>query len=314
MQPVTPPIGGALGNDVVAFDSNEEQQVDEQKQDPDATISNFECDQAFSLDADAIIDGSITKFSPVVEGINDTGNDDFCLTGLETNGGWYEIDGNGKIITITACSVDSSKSLGVHVFTGRGSLCTDLTCVENQEQQKPNCGDSNDNGFAISFVAETGTFYHVLVSGLPFGVGSSRVANNIGSTSRRRLEPTEVTYDYELKVTEEDVPTNTECLLSSPAQFQSNIQGNTVGDEAVATLYDTCDSTEKTGVWYTVSEGTPKLDGSGVLVYQANACQDATSFNTEISVFRGDDCDSLQWYAQHSCYFVFLVLCVQSFL
>ena len=292
MQPVAPPTPGIGG---------EEEEEEEQ---PEllltcATIENVSCEKAFSIDSNTIMEGNITKCPPVVE-VEGT-----CLSGLETVGGWYEMVGNGNIYTLSACSMDPSKSVGINVFTAGDNnnadddKCSDLICIENQSRQVADCGSGDDgsinNGYKISWVSESKKTYHVFVSGLPIGVGSSSSSSSStsssSSSSRRNLKSNQDDYDYELKFSEEEIPLNTECKLSFPIPFKEPVEGKTVGDDSIATVYDTCKETKRSGVWYTFSDGEPK---DGILVYQANTCSTETNFNNEISVYRGNDCDSLE--------------------
>jgi subtilisin-like proprotein convertase family protein len=296
MQPIAQPLGEQFGgddedvNDSNNNNTNTGDDGDEEQQQQDATIENVSCEKSFSIDSDTIMEGSITKLPTVVD-VEGT-----CLSGLETVGGWYEMVGNGNIYTLSACSMDPSKSVGINVFTAGDNAnddddkCSDLICIENQSRQVADCGseeddnNTNNNGYAISWVSESEKTYHVLVSGLPIGVGSS-------SVSRRLLEPNQDNYDYELQFSEEEIPLNTECKLSFPVPFKEPVEGRTVGDDSIATVYDTCKETKRSGVWYTFSDGKPN---DGILVYQANTCSTETNFNNEISIFRGNDCDSLK--------------------
>jgi len=249
------------------------------------TMENGSCEKAVSLElpvefgTDIVVEGIIGTIPDTTYEDTDAKN---CLSGLETVGGWYDIVGDGNIYTLTACWIDPSKSVGIHVFTG--DACSDLVCIENQSRQNAKCGKNNNNGYAISWVSEGGKTYHVLVSGLPIGVDSS-------SSRRRLVDSTQI---YELKFREEEVPVNTECQRSVSVESQTPIKGMIVADDAVATVSTTCTGSATTGVWFTISDGTPtQKDGSGILVYEANTCNTQTNFNNEISVFRGSDCDSL---------------------
>ena len=202
-----------------------------------------------------------------------------CLTELETGADWYQVNGTGNAFKLNACASDPSTGLGISVFTGN---CTQLTCIEHESRQVANC---NANGYSISWVTELGKTYRIMVSGLPIGVDIA------SSSNRRRLEPN-IVPDFTLDIVEQSALENSDCQSSSAVAFETPVPGTTVGDSDSLTVYNTCSETktERTGAWYTVSEGTPTEDG--VIVYEANTCNAGSNFYNAMSVFRGD-CGSL---------------------
>lgn len=220
------------------------------------------------------VEGTI-RSSPVV------GIEGFCLSGLETVGGWYQVIGNGNVFTLTACSLEISKSVGISVFTGS---CSQSECIENQSKQITAC--ENGNGHATSFATETGAVYNVLVSGIPVGAPLPRsietFETNVAARRRLKLET-----DFQLEFTESEARPNSQCKTAFPATFQKPATGSTVGLLITA---KTCQGTEKSGAWYTVEGATPNDDG--VIIYEANTCNQDSNFYNTMSVYRGDKCDS----------------------
>jgi len=212
--------------------------------------------------------------------------DESCLVGLETIAGWYEVTGNGNVYTLRACSFDSSSSISITIFTGE---CSGLTCLGTQSRQVADC----QNGYATSWVTESGKKYSVLVAGLPVGIEPVLSTGGVDPVvpTRRQLQPVPGKSVFKLDFFEEEVPANNVCGQSTAITSETTAEGITVGGDS-ATLYNTCEETEKTGVWYSVSEGTPSEDG--VIVYEANTCNSKTNFYNTMSVFRGSNCDSLE--------------------
>ena len=223
----------------------------------------------------------ITSSLPPVEGTirsSPVGIEGPCLSGLETVGGWYQVIGNGNVFTLTACSLEISKSVGISVFTGS---CSESECIENQSKQITAC--ENGNGHATSFATETGTVYNVLVSGIPVGAPlPSSIETSEKARRRLKLET-----DFRLDLTESEARPNSQCRTAFPATFKKSVMGSTVG---LLTTSKTCQGTEKPGVWYTIEGATPTEEG--VIIYEANTCNQDSNFYNTMSVYRGDKCDS----------------------
>jgi len=214
-------------------------------------------------------------------------SDASCLSGLETVGGWYQVIGNGKAFSITVCTLEFSINVGISVFTGS---CAELECVEHQSNQVATC--SSGTGRTISFPSESGTIYQVLVTGLPVGAGmvdsyvvSGEVPLDVFSV-RRGLEPARQN-NFRIELKEFDSPENSKCGSALPAKFENPVDGNTMG---ILTTFKTCQNTEKSGVWYTISGIVPTDDS--VIVYEVNTCNPQSNFYNGMSVFRGDRCNS----------------------
>eukprot|EP00537_Pseudo-nitzschia_pungens_P011055 CAMPEP_0172385844 /NCGR_PEP_ID=MMETSP1061-20121228/3454_1 /TAXON_ID=37318 /ORGANISM="Pseudo-nitzschia pungens, Strain cf. pungens" /LENGTH=1877 /DNA_ID=CAMNT_0013115001 /DNA_START=415 /DNA_END=6048 /DNA_ORIENTATION=- len=263
-QPVLSPIGEGIPVKPPTAQKDQEQ-VDEDEE--LASEKNLSCENGIKLESNSMNSGIIST-STVLE------VDESCVTGLETVAGWYEVEGNGTVYTLRACPLDPSNSVSISVFIGE---CSNMTCVENQSRQVADC----DNGFTSSWVAELGQTYNVLVSGLPVGV-------EFASSTRRQLEP-KGGPGFKLDFTEEEIPANNACVLSTSVSSENAVEGITVGGNSVS-LHETCEETKKTGTWHTVSKGNSSDDG--ILVYEANTCSSKTNFYNAISVFRGD-CESL---------------------
>jgi len=236
---------------------------------------NLSCQNAVEISS------SMTPVEGALSAVPVVGLEGPCLSGLETVGGWYQVVGNGNIFTLTACSLETSKSVGVSVFTGS---CGKSECIEHLSRQIAAC--ENGNGHALSFTTEAGKGYNVLISGIP--VGSPLPGSTDGSTSsekeRRHLEPTEG--DFRLTLTESETPPNGKCGSAFPANFDKSVTGNTLG---LMTTFQTCQNNDKPGAWYTIEGGTPEKEDS-VIVYEANTCNQESNFFNTMSVFRGGSC------------------------
>lgn len=221
-----------------------------------------------------------------------------CLLGLETIGGWYQVIGDGNIFTMTACSLDISKSVGISVFTGD---CSELECIERQSRQIVDC--ENGNGRAISFASKPGTPYTILVSGLPIGadlLSSFDISSgsSFDSLLVRRLQEPKLEIDFRLEFAGSAAPNNSKCGTSLPITFGIPVEGSTMG---LLTTNKTCQDSEKAGAWYSVAGSVPTEDG--VIVYKADTCSFDSNFYHMMSVYRGDRCGS------HECVDVDVLPC-----
>lgn len=216
-----------------------------------------------------------------------------CLTGLESVGGWYQVIGNGNVFTLTACSLESSKSVGVSVFT---ESCSKSECLEHQSRQVAACG--NGNGHSTSFSTEPNKAYNILVAGIPVGAPLPSSTDSLFSTftNTRRLESNT---DFRLELNEAEAPPNSKCGSAFPAAFEKPVLGNTLG---LLTEFKTCHGSQKSGAWYTV-EGKEPPGNDGIVVYEANTCNAGSNFYNTMSVFQGDSC------SEHECVDVDVLPC-----
>jgi subtilisin-like proprotein convertase family protein len=254
---------------------------------------NLSCEKAelMNLD-DEPVEGTIRKKLVSQEG--------HCLSGLETVGGWYQVIGNGDVITLTACSLDVSKSVGVSVLTGP---CSEAVCLEHRSKQIVDC--KYGNGHALSFASEQDKVYSVLVSGIPVGAplqSSIAVSSTTAAELRRNLQKNLIS-DFQMWGTTSKAPENSKCGAPELADFVEPIFGDTLG---LLPTYNTCQDSQKSGAWYEVNGGTP-IDDTGIIVYEANTCNSVTNFYQSMSVFRGESCGSL------SCVDVDVLPCPSGF-
>ena len=213
------------------------------------------------------------------------GFDGTCVSGLETVGGWYQVEGDGAVVTLTACTVESNKNVQISVFDGS---CDSAKCIEDQTLQVAPCGDGN--GHATSFATEQGKTYFVLVSGIPIGAPLLSSFDALASDKEiRRLESTEE-IDFRLEMTQKAKPKNGRCEAAKSTNFNSGIKGDTAG---LVETYRTCQGDDKPGAWYTV-QGTESNELDGVIVYEANTCNQESNFYNTMSVYRGDNCNKLE--------------------
>mmetsp|Transcript_153 Transcript_153/g.388 ORF Transcript_153/g.388 Transcript_153/m.388 type:complete len:1944 (+) Transcript_153:467-6298(+) len=254
--------------------------LDEEKNSGFALMDgNLACETGIPIDSETTpVEGTIRSFSLF-------GLEGDCLSGLESIGGWYQVVGNGNVFTLTACSLDSAKSVGISVFTGS---CSELQCIENQSRQIAAC--KNGNGHSASFLSVKGMPYEILVSGLPIGAPlpiSGSDEEILLTPKDRRLDEDELVSDFMFNLTDSEEPPNSNCGTALPTSFKNPISGSTMGE---LTAFETCYDTEKPGAWYSVTGEQPKYDG--VIVYEANTCNPGSNFYNTISVFRGDECGS----------------------
>jgi hypothetical protein len=80
----------------------------------------------------------------------------FCGTGITAPGVWHSFTGTGQQVTITTCP-DEQFDTKLNVFSG---TCQALACVAGND-------DASDGAYCstVTFVAEEGVTYHVLVQG-----------------------------------------------------------------------------------------------------------------------------------------------------
>lgn len=276
--------------------SEEEKPSEEEEETDEETSKDDIFDERNLLCQNAIPFSSAT--SPVestISALPVLGIEGPCLSGLETVGGWYQVAGNGNIFTLTACSLEPSKSVGISVFTGS---CSESECIEHQSRQIAAC--ENGNGHSASFTTEDGKPYNILISGIP--VGSPLPGSEDSSTSsekeRRHLE-SDLTPDFRLTVKEQETPANGKCGNALPASFNKAVKGNTLG---LLTTFETCQGDEKSGAWYTI-EGSEPVEEDGIFVYEANTCNQESNFFNTISVFKGNSC------SDHECVDVDVLPC-----
>ena len=257
-----------------------------------STTDNLSCVTAVPfppIPTDSRSDSSATE--GIIRSLPLVGLNGPCLSGFETVGGWYQIAGTGNVFTLTACSLNISRNVGISVFSGD---CSRLECIEHHQQQAPDC--EIGNGYAVSFASKPGTVYHVLVSGLPVGTDLSNTVSSEVSLERRffddsfdvrRLRADLGNNSFRLELTETDAPLNSKCGTALPVTYGSAVDGSTVG---LLTTYKTCHGEEKSGAWYTI-EGKQQAERSPV-VYEANTCNQESNFYNTISIYRGDRCGS----------------------
>ena len=81
---------------------------------------------------------------------------------------------------------------------------------------------------------------------------------------------------------------NGNCQNAEPA-FSIDTTVKRISNIAYGKNYETCDGTEKQGVWYTIGAGSVPSNAT----IQANTCFDETEVMNSISVYRGDNCSIL---------------------
>jgi hypothetical protein len=97
--------------------------------------------------------------------VNATGDDDYaimCGNLASAPGVWYTVVGGGRFISASLCGDSTSYDTQIYVFAG--DSCKDMTCVNFNED---GCGIQS----RISWDAEEGQLYFILVSGFSTAVG-----------------------------------------------------------------------------------------------------------------------------------------------
>jgi hypothetical protein len=185
-----------------------------------------------------------------------------CIGLGDDVGSWYKIEGTlNETLTISACSQLTSFQPKLTVF--QGNACGELVCISTNNNKA--CGA----GSFVSWEASPSETYSVLVQ----GGGSNEYGN------------------FELKLgLENDICDSALGPLSinGGPVFGSTLQATTDGGDNLA-CFDTGTAVGGPGVWYTVL-------GTDVLL-EASTCSEQTTFDTQISVYKGSSCSSLSCVA-----------------
>ncbi|MCA9243732.1 MAG: hypothetical protein KDA32_07265 [Phycisphaerales bacterium] len=95
-----------------------------------------------------------------------------CGTTVSAPGVWYIMNGTGTNVTVTTCFDDTNYDTKLNVYSGD---CDNLVCVGGNDDDfgNPDCNFPRGIGFpsTVSFCAETGTDYLILVQGFSGAVG-----------------------------------------------------------------------------------------------------------------------------------------------
>lgn len=102
---------------------------------------------------------SVTSGSTV--GSTTTGNPGTCGTTMTSGTVWYTFEGNGQMVTINTCN-NTNFDTKLYVFSGS---CSSLTCVTGNDDA---CGTRSQ----VSFMANTGTTYYIIVGGFGSATGN----------------------------------------------------------------------------------------------------------------------------------------------
>ncbi len=125
--------------------------------------TNDECADALGLSSSSVF------------GDTSAASDDFapfCGTSLSAPGVWYIIEGTGTNLTVSTCDESTAYDTKLNVYSGS---CDNLVCVGGNDDDfgNPDCNFPRGIGFpsTVSFCAETGVDYFVLVQGFSGDVG-----------------------------------------------------------------------------------------------------------------------------------------------
>eukprot|EP00339_Tiarina_fusa_P012669 CAMPEP_0117085010 /NCGR_PEP_ID=MMETSP0472-20121206/59804_1 /TAXON_ID=693140 ORGANISM="Tiarina fusus, Strain LIS" /NCGR_SAMPLE_ID=MMETSP0472 /ASSEMBLY_ACC=CAM_ASM_000603 /LENGTH=2345 /DNA_ID=CAMNT_0004814179 /DNA_START=233 /DNA_END=7270 /DNA_ORIENTATION=- len=220
------------------------------------TISTFEpiendmCEGAFRLAVDIVEQGTLDGSTAFGE-YNATGS---CGYYYSQPGVWYEIEGIGGPMRVSACAFDTDLSLSVH-----NGPCDDLGCLA--------VGNYNNRctmyaGSSVTWNSVAGEVYYILVQSY----------QHSGT--------------FELSVEEVFPPDNDECSAAvGPIQADAGVVFGSTVDAIFDNVFSCYLGSDSAGLWYSVV-------GDGQLM-QADTCSGLTNHDTEIAVYKGD-CDALQ--------------------
>lgn len=210
-----------------------------------AQPANDACANAITLTCGQTVSGTTI-------GSTDDAADGAVTCSTIYNGGqgvWYYFAGNNNLVTLTTCD-QADYDTKISVFSG---ACGSLTCVDGNDDD----GSCTGNTSTVSFVANSGTDYYILVHG--FG----------GATG-----------NFDLTISCTPPPSNDDCSSATPVACGDVVSGNTVLASGDTSLNDcTDDLSTAPGVWYSFV-GT----GNGVTF---SLCSDNTDFDTKMGVFSG---------------------------
>ena len=227
--------------------------------------SNDNCTGAILLEPDgAVTYGSTLRATYTAKELAPT-----CFSGdvssdiTHTHPGiWFQVEGTGTRLTASLCNEITQFDTKISVYQGS---CQALECVTGNDQW---CGYQS----SVNWESTIGITYYILVHGSTGGTSPS-----MG--------------DFGLTVFEFQPSANnfcTDAILLEPGAVQ---QGSTSTANADVNV-DSCDYTgvntknQAPGVWYKVV-GT----GSGM---RASTCGPETSFDTRISIYKGENCEALK--------------------
>jgi hypothetical protein len=184
---------------------------------------------------------------------------DFCGAGIGAPGVWFMVTGTGTGVQVSTCSDATQYDTALSIFTMKADDTT-LQCIGGGDNNQ-RCIFSRPKSSLVSFFAEAGVSYYVLVHGTNsevgfFGLSAAtfdRVANDV-----------------------------CEAAISISPNGESLVEGSTWSatiDLAPQVFHCGAWVGAKPGVWY-------RTVGTGAS-FTATTCSAATDFNTAVSVFGG---------------------------
>ena len=177
-------------------------------------------------------------------------------------GVWYEVLGTGTRLTASLCNEFTKFDTKISVYEGG---CGSLQCVSGNNQW---CGYQS----SVNWESQLGATYYILVHGSTGGTSPS-----LG--------------DFGLAVFEFQPSVNDFCTDAILVEPGSEVSGST-STASADSEFPSCDHTNvgstniAPGVWYKVV-GT----NSGM---RASTCGPEATFNTRISIFKGESCEELK--------------------
>jgi hypothetical protein len=174
-------------------------------------------------------------------------------------GVWYKITGNEKFLRATVCTGwGSSADSVISVYTGD---CSGLICAA--ESSYVNCGSLG--GRFVSWESLDGVEYYLFVHS-PYASGS-----------------------FELQIEDFDLASNSQCTNAEGPLIPANqtIIASTLNSISDGVSGCASGLNNSAGLWYSVI-------GKEGLTFHVNTCSEETTFDTEISIYRGSCDDKLE--------------------
>jgi hypothetical protein len=168
-----------------------------------------------------------------------------------SKGVWYEVEGTGQMVTVSACDDATTFDARLSLFTG---TCDNLDCVAHTSSS---CGESD----SIQFTSMLGSMFYLFVHG-----------------------PDETAVgDFALSMEEGQL--NDSCDLSLPVDTRTNSYFGSTQDATLGVQINSCEKRASAtyGLWYT-------LVGTGSIV-TLSTCSEQNEIDADIAVFTGSCSD-----------------------
>ena len=248
----------------------------EPRQSQVADIVNDLCANAIELSSGVVYSGSTVNAS--IDTVPS------CADAPKTPGVWFKAVGTGKGFRVSTCHSGTLFDTRFQVFQGTEmGTCGDLFCVptsNNNPLFAPDKGCSSTRFYTRSsnFQTKAGSVYFILLQGF-----------DVGALFKHKGQ-------YEVTMEEIDLESNDLCIDAEKLDFgeKTLTLGSTLKSTADNETY-VCESYDNPtglvlgmpGVWYELGTNEQRR------AFRASTCNEATDFDTKLSVFVGDSCSEL---------------------